>query len=216
MTSTVMLGTEEPEVAALAEALGCALETMPDPTSDSSALDWSWAAPLETWRSDASRRPAVDHVVLAPWAASPAPGPLDDVDLDLWMRRSELALARWVTAFGAAKARCGDGGVIVAVVDRAAPLDCAGWAPETGVADAVEALTRSMARSEGPRGVRVNAVSTPARLTVRPVVDPSPPLAAFPGSVLAEALGAVRLLLAPDAVGLTGTVLHADCGRSWR
>ncbi len=33
-------------------------------------------------------------------------------------------------------------------------------------------------------------------------MDPSPPLAAFPGSVLAEALGAVRLLLASDAVGL--------------
>jgi hypothetical protein len=26
----------------------------------------------------------------------------------------------------------------------------------------------------------------------------------------------VRLLLDPDALGLTGTVLHADAGRSWR
>jgi hypothetical protein len=48
------------------------------------------------------------------------------------------------------------------------------------------------------------------------VVDPAPPLAAFPGSVLLEAVGAVRLLLEPDALGLTGTVVHADCGRSWR
>ncbi len=131
MSSTVMLGTEAPEVAALAGALGCALEAMPDPMA-SSDLDWSWAAPLETWRNEASRRPPAEHVVLAPWAAAPAPAPLDDVDLEAWMRRSELALARWVAAFGAAKARCDDGGVIVAVVDRPAPLDCAGWAPETG------------------------------------------------------------------------------------
>jgi enoyl-[acyl-carrier-protein] reductase (NADH) len=112
--------------------------------------------------------------------------------------------------------RCADGGAIVAVIERPSPLDCIGWAPESGVADAVEALTRSLGRSEGPRGVRVNAVTTPARLTGADVVAPPPPLATFPGTVEREVVGAVRLLLSDDAAGLTGTVTHADSGRSWR
>jgi NAD(P)-dependent dehydrogenase (short-subunit alcohol dehydrogenase family) len=216
VTEALVVGTVETVVADLAAVLGADVAAMPPVEAPADGLGWRWADELERWRADASDGPPVRRVVVAPWAPVSAPVALAGLDLAGWVDRAEVALARWVAAFGVARARCDDGGAVVAVVDRPAPLDCAGWAPETGVADAVEALTRSLARSEGPRGVRVNAVTTPARLTEPPVVDPAPSLATFPGSVLLEAAGAVRLLLEPDAIGLTGTVLHADCGRSWR
>jgi NAD(P)-dependent dehydrogenase (short-subunit alcohol dehydrogenase family) len=106
--------------------------------------------------------------------------------------------------------------VIVAVIEKPAPLDCAGWAAETALADGVEALIRSLARSEGPRGVRCNAVTTPARLTMPPVVAPAPSLSSFPGRIDREVVGAVRMLVSDDAVGITGVILDANCGRSWR
>jgi hypothetical protein len=215
VSGTLLLSGDAVEVHDVAKGLGA--EVLAVPEIDSTALGWGWADALETWRTAAAAGAPSPRVVVAPWTApAPEPRPLAELDLDTWVARGEVALARWIAAFGVAKARCADGGAIVALVDRPAPLDCAGWAPETGVADAVEALTRSLARSEGPRGVRVNAVTTPARLTTGAVVDPPPPLGAFPGSVRLEAAGAVRLLLDPDALGLTGTVLHADCGRSWR
>ena len=33
------------------------------------------------------------------------------------------------------------------------------------------------------------------------------------GEMVDEVAGAIRLLLGPDAKGLTGQVIHADCGR---
>jgi NAD(P)-dependent dehydrogenase (short-subunit alcohol dehydrogenase family) len=222
MTDTLVLGSSSPEVVGLARTLDAELVTVPDGSPAGGDHDGrgasdagSWSGPLESWRASLESGPKVSRVVVAPWAAPAAQAPMIEIDLDAWTARSELALARWVAALGLAKVRCADDGVIVAVVDRPAPLDCAGWAPESGIADAVEALVRSLARSEGPRGVRVDAVTTPARLTRRPVVDPQPPLARFPGTIDDDVLGAVRLLLSPDAAGLTGTVLHADGGRSW-
>jgi len=214
MSGVLLLGTDCADVTDLASALDAHLDSQPE--VEGAGVDWAWAEALEAWRDAASVGPAVDHIVVAPWSAPPELSPLTAIGLDAWVARAELALARWVTAFGVAKLRCADGGVVVAVVDRPAPLDSAGWAPESGIADAVEALTRSLARSEGPRRVRVDAVTTPGRLTRGAVVDPSPPLATFPGSVLLEAVGAVRLLFEADALGITGQVVHADCGRSWR
>jgi NAD(P)-dependent dehydrogenase (short-subunit alcohol dehydrogenase family) len=117
---------------------------------------------------------------------------------------------------GVAARRCADGGAVVAVVERPPPLDVAGWAPAAAVADAAENLARSLARAEGGRGVRVNAVTTPVRLHRPPLVDPQPSLATYPGRVDREVVGAVRMLLGDDAAGVTGTVVHADGGRSWR
>ena len=189
MPETLVLGT--PAAAALAERLGA---TVTDVSADG---------------------PTAGRIVVAAWPERLEPGDVDHLEPDAWAARGEEPLVAWLVAMGAASARCADGGVIVAVVDRPPPLDAAGWAPESGIADAVEALARSLARSEGPRGVRVNAVTTSVRVARPPVVDPQPPLARYPGD-LDDLAGAVRLLLDDKGAGLTGTVVHADLGRSWR
>ena len=200
----LVLGTDVDPVRQLAASLGG---------------DWLPVAEVDTlehWRGDVAAGPPVDAVVVAVWPAEVASGSLTSLTDAEWMARAEDPLLRWPVALGAAVARCADGGTVVAVVERPAPLDAAGWAPESGVADAVEALVRSLARSEGPRGVRVNAVTTPARVAPASPVAPAPSLPTFPGSVDGEVVGAVRLLLGADGSGVTGTVVHADCGRSWR
>jgi hypothetical protein len=69
--------------------------------------------------------------------------------------------------------------------------------------------------SEGKRGVRANTVLTPARLLDGPPIAPDPPLAGFPGTMEADVLSSVRLLLSADAAYLSGHCLPADRGRSW-
>jgi NAD(P)-dependent dehydrogenase (short-subunit alcohol dehydrogenase family) len=216
MTSPVLLlGSATAAVSGLAAALPAELVAVPEVAGG--GVDWAWADELEDWRREASGGAVAERVVVAVWPEDLGPpGELADAPLDEWIARAEVGFARWFAALGVAARRCPDGGAIVAVVERPAPLDCAGWAPETGGADAVEAMVRSLARSEGPRGVRVNAVTTPLRSTRWPVVDPAPSLATFPGRVDQEIAGAVRLLLGGDAAGVTGTIVHADCGRSWR
>lgn len=207
MTVTLLLGTPTSAVRTLADQLGAELVEVPLGGDD---------ATHESWRADVAGGSPAERIVVAVWLDAPVAGTVDDLDSASWEHRCEGPIATWMVAMGAAAARCADGGVVVAVVDRPAPLDCIGWAPESAVSDAVEALTRSLGRSEGTRGVRVNAVTTPTRLTSGDVVQPSPPLARFPGRLEEDVLGAVRLLLSDEAVGLTGHVAHADAGRSWR
>jgi len=203
----LLLGTPIDAVRALASGLGADLVEVPLGAADHI---------LEAWRDEVAAGPADDRVVVAPWVEGQAAGVVDDLTAETWDARCEAPLAAWVLAMGAAALRVADGGVIVAVVERPAPLDCIGWAPESAIADGVEAITRSLGRAEGPRGVRVHAVTTPARLTTGPVVQPPPPLDSFPGSLDGDVVGAVRALLSDDAAGLTGQVVHADAGRSWR
>jgi NAD(P)-dependent dehydrogenase (short-subunit alcohol dehydrogenase family) len=203
----LLLGTPIDAVRGLAGGLGAELVAVPVGAGDEA---------LEAWREVVGDGPAVDRVVVAPWVEAPAAGVVDDLSPESWAARCEVPLTAWVLAMGAAARRVADGGVIVAVVERPAPLDSFGWAPESAIADGVEALTRSLGRAEGPRGVRVHAVTTPARLTTGPVVQPPPPLGSFPGSIERDVVGAVRALLSDDVAGLTGQVVHADAGRSWR
>jgi NAD(P)-dependent dehydrogenase (short-subunit alcohol dehydrogenase family) len=214
----LLIGSDAPEVAVIAAALPADLLPLPSELAEEGAsTGWPWAEELEAWRTAALPEPAVEAVVVAAWTTTPnAPALLAEVGLDAWVARGEAPLARWFAALGVASRRCADGGAVVAVIEQPAPLDCAGRAAEAGVADAVEAMVRSLARSEGGRGVRVNAVTTPIRLVTGPVADPPASLATFPGTIEGEVVGAVRMLLSGDAAGVTGTVVHADCGRSWR
>jgi hypothetical protein len=170
---------------------------------------------LEAWRAAESHGVRHGEVAVAAWTDRPTCRALLETPLDAWLEQSEGAIARWAFALAVAVARCSDEGAIVALVERPGPLDCAGFAAESAVADAVLTLVRSLARSEGARRVRVNAVTTPARLAPPRLVAPPPALASYPGRVEREAVGAVRALLAADACGVTGSVVAADCGRSW-
>jgi hypothetical protein len=202
----LILGTDVAAVRALAAALDGHLEFVPAAADDTA---------LEAWRRRGAVADRCDRIVVALWSET-APGAeaLTDLDAEAWETRAEAPLLAWSVALAAAASRCADGGAVVAVVEAPAALDAAGFAPEAGLAAAVRALARSLAASEGARGVRVNTVTTQARLGVTPVA-PVPPLASFPGSVEREVAGAVRLLLSADASGLTGCSLAADSGRSW-
>lgn len=177
---------------------------------------WAFGDGLERWRVRAADTGRSDAVVVAAWRPAPQRRALTDMTLDNWVEEMEFPLATWSAALGAGLSCCEDGGSLVAVIERAAPLDCAGWSALTAVSDGVEALVRSLARAAGEREVRVNAVTTPARLGPDAPVNPAPSLATFPGSIEREVAGAVRMLLSGDARGVTGTVIDADCGRSWR
>ncbi len=244
----LLLGSADPDVRRLAGALGVEPTGLPEPgelmgevdaagsTRRDAIAEWSWGEALDQWRTstraaasasvsesepDAPSGPR--QIVVAAWVPVRPVVPVIELDLDAWVASVEAPIALWAAALGVATREVADGGAVVAVVDRPSPLDCAGHGPEAAVADAVEAMVRSLARSEGPRGVRVNLVTTPARTAPGGpgdpdgrVVAPPPPLDRYPGTVEDDVAGAVRLLLGPDAVGLTGTVLHADGGRSWR
>jgi len=210
-TPPLVLAT--PEAAALAAALGVAASPVPLPTGDAR---WPWGAGLDAWRDESLTAEPVDRIVVAVWAPTSTPRPVVELSLSAWVDEAEAPLAAWCAALGVAAARVVDGGTIVAVAERPAPLDCAGHGAAAAVADGVEALVRSLARSEGPRGVRVNLVTTPTRLAPGRPVAPAPSLATHPGSIEHEVAGAVAMLLGPGAGGVTGTVVHADCGRSWR
>jgi NAD(P)-dependent dehydrogenase (short-subunit alcohol dehydrogenase family) len=214
MTTRLVIGLDEANARALATAIGG--ELLVQSGVDDCSADWRWAEALEAWRNLATDWPNVEQIVVALFPEVSEPAALDTIDLAGWIKHCEVALARWIAALGVAQRRCADGGSITVVVDRVAPLDCAGRSTETAVSDAVEALVRSLGRSEGSRGVRVNLVTTPARLTALPVVDPQPPLAAFPGSIEDQILATCRMLLSDDASALTSTVIHVDGGRSWR
>ncbi|MEZ4217348.1 MAG: SDR family oxidoreductase [Myxococcota bacterium] len=206
--AVLVIGTDGALARELARALGGELEPTP-------AVD----APDDAWLAARARNAAAPpraRILVAIGAAPPAGARalVEQNDAE-WEARAEAPLRAWTLALGLAQARCADGGAIACVVDAPAPLDAAGFAPEAGLADAVAALARSVALAEGARGVRANAIATPARIPGAPIAALAPPLARFPGTLAHEVAGAVRLLLSDDAAGITGRLLAADCGRAW-
>lgn len=201
-----LIGWDAGDTRRLAAGLGAQLVPVPAERSDAAWQDW---------RAALAARPRVDKVVVALFPDWHGHAPVVRLATDEWTVRGEIALLYWMTALGGAAELCADGGTIVAVVDSPPPLDSAGFAPEAGVAEAVEALTRSLALSEGKRGVRANTVTTPCRLLHEPPIAPIPPLPGFPGTLEEDVVGTVRLLLSPDAAYLSGRCIPADRGRSW-
>jgi NAD(P)-dependent dehydrogenase (short-subunit alcohol dehydrogenase family) len=154
-------------------------------------------------------------VVLCTWSAPCAAAHALDIADDAFRIDVERPLARWILGLARLVRWCTDGGSVVVVVERPAGLDTPGRSAQTMLAEGLIAYARSLAHSEGARGVRVNTVTTALHTAPDVLLGQRPPLATFPGRVDVEIAGAVRMLLGSDACGVTGAMLHADCGRSW-
>jgi enoyl-[acyl-carrier-protein] reductase (NADH) len=214
----LLLGTASPEIEVLVEALGADLISLPPmPSTEAGELSksWSWAKELEQWRERTLTGARYQKIVVAIWQQEQVGQVLVETELPQWTQRCEVPIAWWAVALGCAQSLCSENGAVVVLIEMPSALDSENWTAEVAVAEAAVALTRSLARAEGARGIRFNAVTTPVRMTGNQIlVAPPPPLDTFPGRLDREVVGAVRLLLQDDACGLTGTVLHADGGRT--
>jgi hypothetical protein len=179
----------------LADGLGAVLHELPSVVFDP---PWSEAAQVEVWRDRERAGPGVPAAVVAVWSESPRPASVLDLDLDAWSARMETGFALWFAALSAACDRCRAGGQVVAVTDRPEAKASAGWALESAVADAVEVMAKSLVQGQRARGVRVNVVSTSARLR-----EASP-------SSWTEVVGAVGMLLATDGPGVNAAVIRVE------
>jgi hypothetical protein len=177
----------------LAVGLGADLEEVPTIAFDTA---WSGGPALEQWRDAMIDGPRVIDVVVAIWNDPVGPRSLVDQDLDGWVSTMEAPFALWFAALAVGSERCADGGQLVAVVDRTNPKDAAGWGAETAVADAVEVMARSFDQIHGHRGVRINLVTSAARLI------------GSPRGATDEVVRAVAMLLSNRGSGVTSTVIH--------
>jgi NAD(P)-dependent dehydrogenase (short-subunit alcohol dehydrogenase family) len=212
-------------------ALDGAGETGGETGGDTALEDgWPWAPELTAWREELAGNPASDGIVVCAWPASADPGadsasaagdgkgalePVRLVDLpaEAWLTRAEWSLGAWFAALQVAADHCADGGSIVVVTELPFALDAAGHGPLVAVGEGLATAARSLAFTVGERGVRVNVVTTELWTVPDRLTGPAPALASFPGDV-DSAAGVVRFLLGPDSGALTGTVTHADFGRS--
>ncbi len=207
------IGTDAPDAATLAQALGAGPTAVCPAGPAAPAWDWDWAGTLAGWRRHVEALPVADHLVVCTWRDVTPGTPLLELDPARWRREVEWPTALWFSTLAVATGRCRDGGAVVVVTDRPATLDAAGQSAVLTVGEGLVNLVRSLAAREGGRGVRVNAVLS-ARPTPAHGRPGSPlPLATVPGRVDVEVAGAVRLLLADDAAGVTGVALAATGGR---
>ena len=213
----MLIGTLSEHTRALASGLGEPdVVAVPEPPGElATSWDWDWAPVLEQWRGDFTSRPPAPEIVVCTWPASLQATPFLEVSPEQWRARAEWPTALWFTVMVAAVNRCADGGAVVVVTERPAAIDVEGFAPEVGVAEGTLCLVRSLATIAGDRGVRINAVTSEVLTAPAQPVGAPPSLTSFPGSAAIEIAGAVRLLLSADAGGVTGTKVHADCGRTW-
>ena len=211
--AVLCIGAATSAASALAGSIGSTLTVTAPARPPTPTWAWTWREPLERWRAEIVSGPGADGVVVCAWPAEVAPTPMADLEPGEWRERVEWPLALWFTALVAAAERCADGGSIVAVVEQPSAVDAAGHAAVVAVADGLIALVRSLAASEGPRRVRVNAVTTELFTVPEVLTGAPPPLASFPGRIDVEVAGAVRMLQSRDSVGVTGIVVRAAGGR---
>ena len=192
------LGTEPART--VASLVGADWLGVPDLRLDAG---WSDGSELEAWRDEVGSGPPAPAVIVAVWLGAPHRSTLVDTGLETWLATVETPYALWFAALAAGARRCADGGQVIALADRPAPKDSGGWSAPSAVVDAVEVLVHSLAEVHRPRGIRINLVTTPARLAggVEGVaVDPATDLAAT-----------VSMLLATDTA-LTSAVIPLGSG----
>ncbi len=208
---TWFLGTKAS--APLAAALGVELTPVPELTFDDR---WSQGVQVERWRAGVAAGRPVDSVVVAVWSDPLEPVPLVELGPDRWLATMETPLALWFASLAAAADRCGPGGQVVAVVDRPDPRESARWCGPAAVADAVEVMARSLAQAHGPRRVRVNVITNPARLgagIVPPGGVAGPVGDEAAGGAWDDVVAAVAMLLSGRSAGVTANTIRIGGSR---
>ncbi len=190
-----VIGT--PAARPIAVGLGAVLDELPAVVLDPA---WSEGHVIEAWREAQRTATPSGRLVVAVWADTVAPSSVVHLGIEAWSARMETSFALWFAALAAAGERCIDGGQVVAVTERPEGKESAGWSLESAVADAVEVMVRSLALVHRSRRVRMHVVSTSARLGG--VAD----------TPLDDVVGAVAMLLAADAPGVTTAVLRVAAG----
>ncbi len=194
----LVVGT--PAARSLADGLGAELEELPAVVLDPG---WSQSPAIEVWREAQRNAIPVRSAVVAVWPEAMVPSPVVHLDLDGWSARFETSFALWFCSLAAACERCTDGGQVVAVTERPEGKECAGWSLESAVADAVEVMVRSLALVHRPRRVRVQVVSTSARLGSGAGGPPD----------LTDVVGAVTMLLAAEVPSVNTAVIRLGADR---
>ncbi len=212
-TGVTFIGPATPSAGALAGALGAGVVQRCPATPDDGGWGWDWEPLLGAWQRSLEATAPSGEMVVCTWPAVMSAVPFAELEPEAWRAQVEWPTALWFTTLVAAAGRCTDGGSLVVVVERPVTLDAPGHAALVAVSDGLVNLVRSLAAIEGARGVRVNAVATEVHTAPAVPRGAPPALDGFPGRIEHEVAGAVRLLLSPDAGGITGTVLAADCGR---
>jgi 3-oxoacyl-[acyl-carrier protein] reductase len=212
-TGVTFIGPATPSAGALAGALGAGVVQQCPAPPDDSGWGWEWEPVLGAWQRDLAASTPAREVVVCSWPAVMSAVPFAELEPEAWRAQVEWPTALWFTTLVAAAGCCADGGSLVVVIERPVTLDAPGHAALVAVSDGLDNLVRSLAAIEGARGVRVNAVATEVHTAPAAPRGAPPALDGFPGRIEDEVAGAVRLLLSPDAGGVTGTVLTADCGR---
>lgn len=191
----LLIAPDRASCARLANALGAVVEPLPEGGDDDA---------IERWRRAAGStvpEPRPERIVVS-LGLEPRPAvEVGALDTKAWDERFERPWVLYNVALGAASRRVADGGALVAVVQAAAVPDSGGFAPERALADGVVALVRSIAGRESARGVRANVVTSPIGLGDAARSE-------------AEVAAAVRLMLSPDAAGLSGRIAPVDGGRT--
>jgi len=188
----LVIGTAEARP--LSEALGADFTQVPAMQFGPS---WSDGPAVEEWRNNLAHGRPVACLVVAVWATAPASSPVVGQGLHQWVNSMEEPFALWFAALSAAGQSCADNGQVVAVVDRPDPKSAAGWGAQAAVADAVEVMVRSLSLIHERRNVRVNTVTSPARLTDVPGERDR-----------AEVVATVAMLLSQSVVGLNASAVH--------
>jgi NAD(P)-dependent dehydrogenase (short-subunit alcohol dehydrogenase family) len=213
VTVPLVVGSDCAAANSLAGALGAELVAPPE-LPDGDGWKWTFADEIDRFSESIATGPQSTQVVVCTWTPPYRSRPLVETGPGDWLSHVERSMALWYAVLPVAAERCSDSGAMVAVVERPAPIDAAGHAGTTAVAEALLSLTRSLARVHGRRGVRVNAVGTAVATAPETLLGHAPALATYPGAVEREVAGAVRMLLSPDASGVTGSLVQADGGRS--
>ena len=209
----VVVAAPGADAEALLGALGADDVRRPPEAPTDAGWGWSWEPVLDAWRDELAATPRPGRAVVCTWPAAPTVGAVVDLTPEQWRAGVEWPTALWFTTAVALAEHCADGASLVVVVERPATLDAVGHGASVAVGDGLANLVRSLAAAHGDRGVRVNAVATELRTAPDALMGAPPRLASFPGTVEGEVAGAVRMLLSPDASGVTATTVAADCGR---